>query len=318
MTADSRDSAGQAPDDPAATVALQAWLTMLDDERRLSAHTLEAYQRDVAALLGFLCGHLGHEPKLSDFAALEPRDLRAYLAFRRNGPAALSNRSVGRALAAIRGYLSFLERRYGVANARLNVVRGPKATPSLPRPVPADAAEALLSAAEAEPEEAWIGARDSAVLTLLYAAGLRISEALALTGADRPLPEALLISGKGGKQRMAPVLPIARDAVETYAALCPFALDRAGPLFRGAKGGSLHPRIVQGAMARLRIGLGLPASATPHALRHAFATHLLAAGADLRVIQDLLGHAILSTTQRYADVDAQAVLAAYAKAHPRA
>jgi integrase/recombinase XerC len=297
---------------------MQAWLAMLSEERRLSAHTVEAYGRDVGAWLFFLTGHLGETLRLSGLERLQARDLRAYLAFRRGQERALSHRSLARALAAIRSFLTFVERRFGVANARLKLVRGPRLAPLLPRPTAEEATGALLAAAEAEPEEAWIGARDAAVLTLLYAAGLRISEALALDGADRPLPDVLIITGKGGKQRAAPVLPIAREAVEAYAAACPFALTRGEALFRGAKGGRLHPRIVQGAMARLRVRLGLPDSATPHALRHAFATHLLAAGADLRVIQELLGHASLSTTQRYADVDSAALLAAYAKAHPRA
>lgn len=297
---------------------MQAWLEHLSAERRLSAHTVEAYARDVSAMLGFLARHLGGPVDVATFADLEPRDLRAYLAFRRAGPEPLSDRSISRGLAAIRSFLGFLDRRHGVANPRLGLIRGPRLAPSLPRPVDEAAAVDLIAAAEAEPEEAWIGLRDAAVLTLLYAAGLRISEALALTGADRPLPDALMIRGKGGKDRVAPILPIARDAVEAYAAACPFALDRAGPLFRGARGGALHPRIVQGAMARLRGRLGLPASATPHALRHAFATHLLGAGADLRVIQELLGHETLSTTQRYTAVDAGSLLTAFVKAHPRA
>lgn len=300
-----------------AGAAMTAWLDVLASERRLSAHTVDAYGRDVAALLGFLANHLGETVTLAALGALQPRDLRAYLAFRRGGPTPLADRSIARALAAIRSYLTFLERRFGVANARLGLVKGPRLKSTLPRPVAAEAALALLDAAEVEPDEPWIGARDAAVLTLLYAAGLRISEALSLTGADRPLPDALIIRGKGGKDRLAPMLPAARDAVEAYAAACPFALDRAGPLFRGARGGPLHPRIVQAAMAKLRVRLGLPVSSTPHALRHAFATHLLARGADLRIIQELLGHASLSTTQRYAAVDADAMIAAYAKAHPR-
>jgi integrase/recombinase XerC len=318
MEAEGKDSAAIAPDSESAAAAMAAWLAMLGIERRLSARTLEAYGRDVAAFLGFLSQHLGQAPSLGAIATLEPQDLRAYLAFRRRGAEPLSHRSLARALAAIRSYLRFLESRCGVQNARLKLVRGPRVRISAPRPVSHEAAVALLSAAEAAPEEGWIGARDCAVLMLLYAAGLRISEALGLTGAARPLPETLIIEGKGGKQRLAPILPIAREAVEAYAAVCPFALDRAGPLFRGARGGPLHPRIVQGAMAKLRAGLGLPDSATPHALRHAFATQLLHAGADLRIIQELLGHASLSTTQRYVDVDAPALIAIHAKAHPRA
>lgn len=291
---------------------------MLAEERRLAAASVEAYGRDVASFLGFLTQHLGECPDRTALAALEPRDLRAYLAFRRTGADPLSDRSLARALAAIRSFFHFLERRCDVAVPRLALVKGPRLRPGLPRPVSAEAAVETIAAAEAEPEEAWIGARDAAVLTLLYAAGLRISEALSLTGAARPMPEALTITGKGGKQRVAPILPIAVEAVEAYASLCPFALDKNGPLFRGAKGGALHPRLVQAAMARARMRLGLPQSATPHALRHAFATHLLGAGVDLRIIQELLGHESLSTTQRYTAVDAVALIATVAKAHPRA
>lgn len=306
------------PDAKDAAAVMMAWLAHLSGERRLAARSLEAYQRDVSALLGFLTHHLGETVTLTSMAALQPRDLRAYLAYRRNGDEPLSDRSLGRALAAIRSFLTFIEARYGVRTGRLALVRGPRIKPTLPRPVAHEAALAVIEAAGDEPNEPWIGARDAAVLTLLYAAGLRISEALALTGADLPLRDALVVTGKGGKQRVCPVLPIARDAVEAYARACPYPLDRNGPLFRGARGGALHPRLVQVAMQRVRVRLGLAPNATPHALRHAFATQLLGAGADLRIIQELLGHASLSTTQRYADVDAASLLATYSKAHPRA
>jgi integrase/recombinase XerC len=301
-----------------AFAALAPWLAHLGAERRLSPRTQSAYQTDVAAFLGFLAGHLGEEATLGAVAALEPRDLRAYLAFRRQGPDGLADRSLARALAAIRSYLRFLDRRLGISTPRLSLVRGPRLKPALPRPVSPAEAAALLEAAADETQDAWIGARDVAVLTLIYAAGLRISEALALTGAEHPLPETLTVFGKGGKTRRAPMLPAARDAIARYVALCPFALDRAGPLFRGARGGALSPRIVQHAMERLRATLGLGESATPHALRHAFATHLLAAGADLRAIQELLGHEQLSTTQRYLDIDADRLAAVFDAAHPRA
>jgi integrase/recombinase XerC len=298
--------------------AMQAWLAMLGDERRLAARSLEAYGRDVAAFLGFLTHHLGAAPDVAALAALEPRDLRAYLAHRRADTPPLGDRSLARALAAVRSFYQFLERRRGVLAPKLQLVKGPRLKPSLPRPVSASAADALLAAAADEPDEPWIGARDTAVLTLLYGAGLRIGEALALTGAVRPLADAITITGKGGKQRLVPILPIVRTAIEAYAAQCPFSLDRAGPLFRGAKGRALNARLIQTAIARLRLRLGLAPSATPHALRHAFATHLLGAGVDLRLIQELLGHASLSTTQRYTDVDSRALLEAFAKAHPRA
>ncbi len=301
-----------------ALALLQEWTAHIRDERRFAAHSVEAYERDVAAFLGFLTLHLGGEASAHDLAALEPRDLRAYLAHRRQGPDALADRSIARALAAIRSFYRYIERRHGIANARLSLVRGPKLKRSLPRPVSQAAARALIAEAEADADAPWIGARDAALVTLLYAAGLRISEALALTGADQPLPEMLRVTGKGGKQRLAPMLPAARAAVAHYADLCPFALTADAPLFRAVRGGAFSPRMAQALMQRLRNRLGLPASATPHALRHAFATHLLANGADLRSIQELLGHESLSTTQVYIDVEAEKILQAYRAAHPRA
>jgi integrase/recombinase XerC len=290
----------------------------LRDERRFAPNSVEAYERDVSAFLDFLSDHFGGGVDAQALKTLEPRDLRAYLAFRRSGPDALSDRSISRALAAIRGFYRWLDRRKGIANARLSLVRGPKLKASLPRPVSEKAARDLIEEAHAQADEKWIGARDAALITLLYAAGLRISEALALTGADRPLPDALRVLGKGGKERIVPMLPAAREAIEHYAALCPHALLKSEPLFRGARGSALSPRIAQALMAVLRARLGLPSSATPHALRHSFATHLLAKGGDLRAIQDLLGHESLSTTQRYAAVDAEKIFAAYRAAHPRA
>ncbi|MEZ5994319.1 MAG: tyrosine recombinase XerC [Hyphomonadaceae bacterium] len=297
---------------------LSQWIDHLRDERRFSSNSVGAYERDVAAFLGFLCGHLGGEPSLRDLAELEPRDLRAYLAYRRQGPDALADRSISRALAAIRSFYRYLERRHGVTNARLSLVRGPRLKRALPRPVSEAGAESLIAEARAAAPEAWIGARDAALLTLLYAAGLRISEALALTGADRPLPETLRVTGKGGKERIVPLLPAAREAVERYAAQCPYALSADAPLFRASRGGAFSPRMAQALMASLRERLGLPQSATPHALRHAFATHLLANGGDLRAIQELLGHESLSTTQTYASVEAKKILQLYRRAHPRA
>lgn len=301
-----------------AAALLSQWIAYLRDERRFAANSVEAYERDVAAFLGFLQGHLGGEPSGRDLATLEPRDLRAYLAHRRQGPDALADRSISRALAAIRSFYRYLERRHGLANARLSLVRGPKLKRPLPRPVSEKAARELIAEAEEDSSEAWIGARDAALITLVYAAGLRISEALALSGRDLPLPEVLRIVGKGGKERIVPLLAAAREAVSRYAEICPFALQGEAPLFRAARGGAMSPRMAQALMQRLRMRLGLPSSATPHALRHAFATHLLAAGADLRAIQELLGHESLSTTQGYADVEAKKILQAYVRAHPRA
>jgi integrase/recombinase XerC len=298
-----------------ASDALARWVVHLASERRFSAHTVEAYQRDVATFLGFVTDHFGEEPNLSRLQALEPQDMRAFLARRRK--AGLSDRSVMRALAAIRSFYRWLEPAMGVANKRLHLVRSPRLRPILPRPVSEEAAGDMIEAADSY-DEPWIAARDAAILTLLYATGLRISEALALQGRDRPLPSALRVLGKGQKERIAPVLDAARDAVERYAELCPYALSAEEPLFRGARGGPLRARMVQYLVERLRAQLGLPKSATPHALRHAFATHLLKNGGDLRTIQELLGHASLSTTQKYSDVESSRLLDVYRTAHPRA
>ena len=302
----------------ATSALLSQWTAHLREERRFSDNSVAAYERDVAAFLGFLSVHLGGEPNAENLAELEPRDLRAYLAHRRQGPDAMADRSISRALAAIRSFYRYLERRHGVKNARLSLVRGPKLKRSLPRPVSEGAARHLIAEATTSAAGEWQGARDAALLTLLYAAGLRISEALALTGGDLPLPEVLRVQGKGGKERVVPLLAQARDAVARYVELCPYAMDEDAPLFRASRGGALSPRMAQALMERLRMALGLPSSATPHALRHAFATHLLANGADLRAIQDLLGHESLSTTQTYTSVEAQKILQSYRRAHPRA
>jgi integrase/recombinase XerC len=292
----------------------QMWLSL---EKRFAKNTLEAYSRDVDAFLSFLVGHHGGPFTLQDLADIKTRDLRAYLAFRRSGDDGLCDRSLARALASIRSFYRFLDRRLGLTNADITFIRGPRLAPTMPRPVSANAAFELIDLA-ADAQEAWIGARDSAILTLLYGCGLRISEALGLTGACASLPETLIITGKGGKTRIVPTLAAARDSIELYARSCPFHLDKNTPLFFGARGGPLKARIVQGLVARLRGGLGLPSSATPHALRHAFATHLLQGGGDLRAIQELLGHASLSTTQRYTQVDPTYMMTAFMAAHPRA
>lgn len=299
--------------------ALQAWLAYLAQERRASPRTVRAYGDNVQGYLDFLQGHRGGPLSAADLGDVQAQELRAYLAFRRSGDHPLSPRSLSQALSAIRSFHRWLDRRCGVANAAIGLVRGPRVKPGLPRPVSEDQAFGLIEEAGADPDrEDWELARDAAVLTLLYGCGLRISEALSLTRADAPLGESLRVTGKGNKTRLAPVLPAVREAVDAYVAALPFALDPGAPLFRAKRGGPLGPRPVQALMQRLRGRLGLPASATPHALRHAFATHLLGAGADLRAIQELLGHASLSTTQRYTAVDAAGLLATYAKAHPRA
>jgi integrase/recombinase XerC len=299
--------------------ALQNWLIYLAQERRASPRTVQAYSDCVGRYLAFLQAHRGGPLNAQDLADVQAAELRAYLAHRRSGDHPLSPRSLSQALSAIRSFHRWLDRRCGIANAQIVLVRGPRVKPGLPRPVSEDQAFSLIEEAGDDPaREAWELARDAAVLTLLYGCGLRISEALSLTRADAPLADSVRIVGKGSKTRIAPVLPAVREAVDAYLAALPFVLAPSEPLFRAKRGGPLGPRPVQALMQRLRGRLGLPASATPHALRHAFATHLLGAGADLRAIQELLGHASLSTTQRYTAVDAAGLLATYAKAHPRA
>ena len=300
--------------------ALADWLAHLAHERRLSPRTVETYGHIGRLYLAFLQRHRGEGAlNAADLGAVTAAEVRAHLAERRGGERPLNARSLSQTLAAIRGFHVFLDRRLGVAAPQLALVRGPRVKPTLPRPLNEDQARGLLNETEADPDvEPWEAARDRAVLTLLYGCGLRISEALSLTRADAPLPETLRITGKGGKTRMAPVLPAVRAAVDAYLAALPLASTPHDPLFRARRGGPLSPRHVQAAVQRLRGRLGLPASATPHALRHSFATHLLGAGADLRSIQELLGHASLSTTQKYAAVDAAALLRAYSNAHPRA
>lgn len=298
--------------------ALLAWLEHLAHERRLSPRTLEAYGHIGRRYVAFLERHRGGPQTLADLGAVTAAEVRAHLAERRSGDRPLNARSLSQTLAAIRGFHVFLDRRCATPAPQLALVRGPRVKPSLPRPVTEDQARGLLHEPEADPDaEPWEAARDRAVLTLLYGCGLRISEALSLKRSDAPLPDALRITGKGDKMRIAPVLPQVREAVDAYLALQPVVLEADQPLFRAKRGGPLSPRHVQATVQRLRGRLGLPASATPHALRHSFATHLLGAGADLRSIQELLGHASLSTTQKYTQVDAARLLAAYADAHPR-
>ncbi|MEO7027516.1 MAG: tyrosine recombinase XerC [Caulobacteraceae bacterium] len=306
------------------SAAAADWLGYLAAERRASPRTLEAYRAAVAAYLRFLASHLGGTLTLAALGAVTAADLRAYLASRRAGERPLSPRSLSQALSAIRGFHRFLDRRLATPNTAIAVVRGPRVKPTAPRPVSEDQARGLiLEASEGSrakhPREApWRGARDTALLTLLYGCGLRISEALSLRRGDAPLTESLRITGKGGKARVVPVLPVVAAAVDAYLACLPAPSTAEAPLFRADRGGPLRPRQAQALMQTLRHRLGLPDRATPHALRHAFATHLLGAGADLRSIQELLGHASLSTTQRYTAVDAAGLMAAYAGAHPRA
>lgn len=305
------------PAAPAVEQACGDWLAWLEQEKRASRHTLAAYRRDVAAFLAFLAGHHGRLAEAATLGALDLADLRAWLAQRHGtGLVAASN---ARALSAVKSLYRWAEREHLWANARLLAFRGPKLPRSLPKPLTTTDAAALLDTVEALEEEPWIAARDTAVLTLLYGCGLRIDEALSLDRAVLPLDDTLRVRGKGRKERVVPVLAIVRDAIDAYLRLCPLpAAAKRGPLFLGARGGRLRAELIQRRMRHLRVALGLPDEATPHALRHSFATHLLGAGGDLRAIQELLGHASLSTTQRYTEVDAARMLEVYGRAHPRA
>ena len=301
---------------PAHADLLTEWLDGLRAVRGRSDATIDAYRRDVAGFLGFLVGYRGEGGGGSVLAALDQRDMRAWMAqARRDG---LSARSLARALSAVKGFYGWIADRQGFDATAVLSVRAPKTPARLPRPLEKTAARALIDTVEVQATAPWMAARDVAVVTLLYGCGLRISEALGLTWRDAPLAEVLRITGKGGKERLVPVLAVARDAVEAYRRAQPFSPEPDGPLFMGARGGALNARLVQKVVAAARMQLGLPATATPHALRHSFATHLLEAGGDLRAIQDLLGHASLSTTQVYTAVDQARLMDVYAAAHPRA
>jgi integrase/recombinase XerC len=304
-----------------AAAELRRWLSHLGAERRMSGKTVEAYERDVRQFLSFLTEHTGEAVSLKALAAIEPRDVRAFMAARRAG--GIGSRSLMRSLAGARSFARFLERSGKGKVGALAAVRAPKIPKTLPKPLSIGAAKRLADTdlRAGEEREPWVFARDAAVLALLYGSGLRISEALGLTREAVPLPgkgDSITVRGKGNKARMVPVLPQVLNLIADYVALCPYDLPDLGPIFRGARGGALSPRIVQLAMARLRGILGLAETATPHALRHSFATHLLARGGDLRAIQELLGHASLSTTQIYTAVDSEQLLQVYRSAHPRA
>jgi integrase/recombinase XerC len=296
------------------------WLSHLRAERRLSPKTLEAYARDIRQCLDFLCQHWGERVTLARFAALEAADIRAFMAMRRADE--ITGRSLMRTLAGLRSFGRFLEREGKGKVGALSAIRAPKIAKSLPKPIQMAAAKRLADADEraGETRETWVLARDAAVMALLYGSGLRISEALGLKRRDVPRPgegDVLIVTGKGNKTRMVPVLHNVLTLIAEYVAMCPYVLPPEGPIFIGARGGPLSPRIIQLAMERLRGALGLPDSATPHALRHSFATHLLSRGGDLRAIQELLGHASLSTTQVYTGIDTERLLQVYASAHPR-
>jgi len=303
----------------AAGAARAQWLEHLAHERRASPRTLEAYGFAAARYIAFLEQHRGEAITVAVLAEVTAGEIRAWLAHLRSGDHPLSPRSLSQSLSAIRTFHRFLDRRLDAPNPAIALVRGPRVKPGAPRPVTEDQAAGMLAEPGLDPDrETWEATRDEAVLTLLYGCGLRISEALSLIRSDAPIGDLLRITGKGSKTRMVPVLPAVREAVDAYVAEVPFAVAPDEPLFRAKRGGPLSPRHVQATVQLLRGRLGLPDSATPHALRHSFATHLLGAGADLRSIQELLGHASLSTTQRYTEVDAAALLSAYSAAHPHA
>jgi integrase/recombinase XerC len=301
---------------PDTAALMSRWCQHLQSERRVSRHTLDGYSREISFFISFLSGHLGGPVRMRDLADLSMADFRAYMAHRRQE--GLASRSMARALSALRTFFRYTARNEGLENAAVKALRAPKIPKTLPRPLDVSGAQKVVESAGDLSDEPWVAARNVALFTLLYGCGLRISEALGLNRRDAPLGNLLRVTGKGNKERVVPVLPIVRNAVADYLAACPFTLAQDGPLFVGVRGQRLNPGVVQKLMRNLRHLLSLPPSATPHALRHSFATHLLAGGGDLRAIQELLGHASLSTTQHYTEVDMGELLSVYAKAHPRA
>ena len=310
------DDASELPLSHDLAAACEAWLAHLAHSRDAADLTIAAYERDLRQFLGFLKLRWGHPPTLESLAKADAKIFRAFLAQRRRQ--GVTSRSLARTLSALRMFFRWLEQSDTLKNRAILTLSLPRLPHTVPKPLTVDKAAEVIGATTSTTND-WIAARDTAVLLLLYGAGLRISEALGLQVKDAPTPErdTLMITGKGGKQRMVPILPVTIAAIARYLSLCPYPLDRDDALFVGAKGGPLSPRLIQLAMERLREELTLPETATPHALRHSFATHLLSAGADLRQIQELLGHASLSTTQVYTEVDRDRLLAVYDAAHPR-
>ena len=301
---------------PALRDAVARWSETLSAMAGAADRTVAAYRADVLGYLAFMTDHFGGPAGLGPVLRVGTSDLRAWMAHER--ARGVSARSLARELSSVKSFTRWLADREGVEATAVLQARSPRFERKLPRPLTVEGARAMLDGVEAGAAEPWVAARDLAVVTLLWGSGLRISEALGLTGAAHPLDEVLRITGKGGKERIVPVLPAARDAVSAYVAICPFPVEPDAPLFRGVRGGALNPRAIQKAMEQARAALGLPATATPHALRHSFATHLLAAGGDLRAIQELLGHASLATTQTYTAVDSARLMEIYEKTHPRA
>lgn len=301
---------------PALTDALNAWLAGQRALAGAAQNTLKAYQTDVLGFLAFMTQHNGGSQGLAPIARVTTRDMRAWMAHERGR--GVGARSLARELSAVKSFYRWLAEREGFEPTAVLSTRAPKFQRKLPRPLEVDAAADMIDTVELQSDDPWIAARDAAVVTLLYGCGLRISEALGLMGCDVPLPDVLRIVGKGDKERIVPVITAARDAVDAYLRLCPYPITDKTPIFRAVRGGVLSPRAIQKVMEKARMQLGLPATATPHAMRHSFATHLLAAGGDLRTIQELLGHASLSTTQAYTAVDAAHLMSVYEKAHPKA
>lgn len=304
-----------------ASEIIRDWFLFLRVERELAPKTLEAYERDLRQFLEFLSNRLGFPPAMSHLKSIEPRDFRAFLAERRKEH--VVSRSLARSLSAVRMFYRYLEENGLAKGNAIQAVRMPKLPHSIPKPLTEEKAREIVTEADeaySDRTPEWARLRDTAIITLLYGSGLRVSEALGLNKIDAPLPprDVLIIKGKGGKERMVPILPMTGQALQEYLNSCPFRLSETDPLFVGVRGGRLNPRIVQLVIANLRESLGLPDTATPHALRHSFATHLLGNGADLRQIQELLGHSSLSTTQRYTDVNFKRLQKIYDQAHPRA
>jgi integrase/recombinase XerC len=314
MPPDAQPAAWSATPDAAA--AADDFLGSLANERQYSPHTVAAYRRDLESFFAFARDHRGAPLSLDDAAGLAVSDFRSYMAKRRND--GISSASLGRALSALRSFFRHLEKNGLASNQAIRSVKRPKTPHAVPKPLSTEAALASINMVDALDVQPWVAARDTAILTLLYGCGLRISEALGLQRRDAPLREAMRIVGKGNKERVVPVLPIVTDAVDAYVALCPHVMPSDGPLFVGVRGKRLNAGVVQRQMRQVRVALGLPDSATPHALRHSFATHLLSGGGDLRSIQELLGHASLSTTQRYTEVDTDQLQRVYRESHPRA
>jgi integrase/recombinase XerC len=301
---------------PALRAALAQWLAQMRALKGASANTVAAYGADVSRYLDFLAQHRGGAEGLRAVVETGQSDLRAWMAAERGR--GIEARSLARALSSVKGFTAWAADREGLEATTILSARGPKYRRKLPRPLSVEGAFEMIETVGLQARDDWQQARDIAVVTLLYGCGLRISEALGLTGSAHPLPDVLRITGKGDKTRLVPVLPAAAQAVARYVALCPFEMTRDAALFRGARGAALNPRLIQLAMEKARLQLGLPATATPHAMRHSFATHLLSAGGDLRAIQELLGHASLSTTQAYTAVDAARLMEVYDRTHPRA